>query len=106
MLITTTSTLEGQPVKQYLGVVGGEVIVGADMFKDLFAAVRDVVGGRSRSYEHSLQSARDEAMQEMQRSARDLGADAVIAVDFDYEVVGKGGSMMMVCVCGTAVKLG
>ncbi len=106
MLTTTTSTIEGRPVREYLGLVGGEVIVGADLFKDFFASIRDVVGGRSGSYEHSLRDARNAAMQEMERSAIQLGADAVIAVDFDYEVLGKGGSMLMVCVCGTAVKLG
>jgi uncharacterized protein YbjQ (UPF0145 family) len=106
MLTTTTSTIEGRPVREYLGLVGGEVIVGADLFKDFFASIRDVVGGRSGSYEQSLRDARNAAMQEMERSASQLGADAVIAVDFDYEVLGKGGSMLMVCVCGTAVKLG
>jgi uncharacterized protein YbjQ (UPF0145 family) len=106
MIITTTSTIEGRPVRDYLGLVGGEVIVGADIFKDLFASIRDVVGGRSGAYELSLRDARSEAMAEMQRSAAELGADAVIAVDFDYEVLGKAGSMLMVCVCGTAVKLG
>ena len=106
MLTTTTSTIEGRPVREYLGLVGGEVIVGADLFKDFFASIRDVVGGRSGSYEQSLRDARNAAMQEMERSAIQLGADAVIAVDFDYEVLGKGGSMLMVCVCGTAVKLG
>jgi len=106
MLITTTSTIEGQPIREYLGLVGGEVIVGADVFKDFFASIRDVIGGRSGSYEQSLRDARNEAMREMTQSARQLGADAIVAVDFDYEVLGKGGSMMMVCVCGTAVKLG
>ena len=106
MLITTTPTIEGRPIRDYLGLVGGEVIVGADLFKDFFASIRDVVGGRSGSYEQSLRDARDQAMAEMQRSAVQLGADAVVGVDFDYEVLGKGGSMLMVCVCGTAVKLG
>jgi uncharacterized protein YbjQ (UPF0145 family) len=106
MIVTTTSTIEGRPVRDYVGLVGGEVIVGADLFKDLFASIRDVIGGRSGAYEQSLRDARDEAMREMKRSAAELGADAVIGVDFDYEVLGKGGSMMMVCVCGTAVKLG
>ena len=106
MLITTTPTIEGRPIRDYLGLVGGEVIVGADLFKDFFASIRDVVGGRSGSYEQSLRDARDQAMAELQRSAVQLGADAVVGVDFDYEVLGKGGSMLMVCVCGTAVKLG
>ena len=106
MLITTTPTIEGRPIRDYLGLVGGEVIVGADLFKDFFASIRDVVGGRSGAYEQSLRDARDQAMAEMQRSAVQLGADAVVGVDFDYEVLGKGGSMLMVCVCGTAIKLG
>jgi uncharacterized protein YbjQ (UPF0145 family) len=106
MLLTTTTAIEGRPVRDYLGLVGGEVIVGADVFKDFFASIRDVIGGRSGSYEQSLREARAEAMKEMERSAVQLGADAVVGVDFDYEVLGKGGSMLMVCVCGTAVKLG
>ena len=106
MIITTTSTLENRPVRDYLGLVGGEVIVGANVIKDVFASVSDFFGGRSGAYESSIQEARAQAMQEMERSARQLGADAVVGVDFDYEVLGKGGSMLMVCVCGTAVKLG
>lgn len=106
MLITTTATIEGRPVRDYLGLVGGEVIVGAHIFRDMFAAIRDVVGGRSGAYEGALREARAEAMVEMERSATQLGADAIVGVDFDYEVLGKGGSMLMVCVCGTAVKLG
>jgi uncharacterized protein YbjQ (UPF0145 family) len=106
MIITTTATVEGRPVRDYLGLVGGEVIVGANVFRDLFASITDIIGGRSGAYEESIRDARDQAMQEMERSARQLGADAVVGVDFDYEVLGKGGSMLMVCVCGTAVKLG
>lgn len=106
MIITTTSTLDGRPVRDYLGLVGGEVIVGADVIKDIFASITDFLGGRSGAYESSIQEARAQAMQEMEASARRLGADAILAVDFDYEVLGKAGSMLMVCVCGTAVKLG
>ena len=106
MLITTTSTLDGRPVRDYLVLVGGEVIVGANVIKDVFASVSDFFGGRSGAYESSIQEARAQAMQEMEASARRLGADAILAVDFDYEVIGKSGSMLMVCVCGTAVKLG
>lgn len=106
MIITTTSTLEGRPVRDYLGLVGGEVIMGANVIKDVFASVSDFFGGRSGAYESSIQEARAKAMQEMEASARQLGADAILAVDFDYEVIGKSGSMLMVCVCGTAVKLG
>lgn len=106
MIITTTSAIEGRPVREYIGLVGGEVIVGANIIKDIFAAVSDFVGGRSGAYEASIRDARSQAMGEMEASARQLGADAILAVDFDYEVLGKGGSMLMVCVCGTAVKLG
>ncbi|GAA4023707.1 heavy metal-binding domain-containing protein [Sphingomonas swuensis] len=106
MIITTTSTIEGQPVHDYLGLVGGEVIVGANVIKDVLASVSDFFGGRSGSYERAIQDARAHAMREMQDSALKLGADAIVAVTFDYEVLGKSGSMLMVCVCGTAVKLG
>jgi uncharacterized protein YbjQ (UPF0145 family) len=106
MIITTTSAIEGRPVRDYIGLVGGEVIVGANIVKDIFAAVSDVFGGRSGAYESSIRDARAQAMAEMEDSARQLGADAILGVDFDYEVLGKSGSMLMVCVCGTAVKLG
>ena len=106
MLMTTTTTVEGRPVAQYLGVVTGEVIVGANIFKDLFASVRDIVGGRSGAYEGSLRDARQQAFKELSDEARALGADAVIGVDIDYEVLGQNGSMLMVSVSGTAVKLG
>ncbi len=89
-----------------LGIVTGEVIVGANIFSDLFASVRDIVGGRSGAYENALRDARTQALAELQAEARDLGADAVIGVDLDYEVLGKTGSMMMVSASGTAVKLG
>jgi uncharacterized protein YbjQ (UPF0145 family) len=106
MLMTTTSTVEGRPVAQYLGVVTGEVIVGANIFKDLFASVRDIVGGRSGAYESSLRDARATALDELAADARALGADGVIGIDLDYEVLGKEGSMLMVSASGTAVKLG
>ena len=106
MLMTTTSTVEGRPVQDYLGVVTGEVIVGANIFKDLFASVRDIVGGRSGAYESSLRDARETALAELTEEARALGADAVIGIDLDYEVLGKEGSMLMVSASGTAVKLG
>ncbi|HTU10422.1 MAG TPA: heavy metal-binding domain-containing protein [Allosphingosinicella sp.] len=105
MILTTTSTLDGRPVSQYLGVVTGEVIVGANIFKDLFAGVRDIVGGRSGAYESSLREARQQAFAEAEEEARALGADAVIGIDIDYEVLGSGGSMLMVTVSGTAVRL-
>lgn len=103
MIVTTTTALEGRPVQQYLGVVTGEVIVGANIFKDLFAGIRDIVGGRSGAYETTLRSARETAFQELEEEAARLGANAVIGVDIDYEVIGKEGSMLMVTVSGTAV---
>ena len=106
MLMTTTSVLEGRPVRDYLGVVTGEVIVGANIFKDLFANIRDIVGGRSGAYESSLRDARKTALDELAAEARMLGADAVIGIDLDYEVLGANGSMLMVSASGTAVKLG
>jgi uncharacterized protein YbjQ (UPF0145 family) len=106
MLVSTTSVLEGRPVQQYLGVVTGEVIVGANIFKDLFAGIRDIVGGRSGTYESTLRDARKTAINELIEEARALGADGVIGIDLDYEVLGQGGSMLMVSASGTAVKLG
>ena len=106
MLITTTNSVEGRQVTDYLGVVTGEVIVGANIFKDLFACIRDIVGGRSGAYESTLRDARTTALNELKEEARALGADAVIGIDLDYEVLGQGGSMLMVSASGTAVKLG
>lgn len=106
MIITTTTLVEGRPVREYLGVVVGEVIIGANIFRDLFAGIRDIVGGRAGSYENAMRDARNQAMAELEAEARRLGADAVVGVDLDYEVVGQGGSMLMVSVSGTAVKLG
>lgn len=104
MLKTTTSVVEGRPVQDYLGVVVGEAILGANIFKDLFGAIRDVVGGRSGAYEQEMGKARDIAFDEMEAKARSMGADGIIGIDIDYEVVGQNGSMMMVSVSGTAVK--
>ncbi|PWG02731.1 heavy metal-binding domain-containing protein [Sphingosinicella humi] len=106
MIVTTTTLVEGRPVQQYLGVVTGEVIVGANIFKDLFAGIRDIVGGRAGSYESTLRDARATAFEELEAEAARLGANAVIGVDIDYEVIGKEGSMLMVTVSGTAVRLG
>ncbi len=106
MLMTTTSTVETRRIIEYLGVVTGEVIVGANIFKDLFASITDIVGGRSGSYEASLRTARETAFNELAEEARALGADGVVGIDLDYEVIGKNGSMMMVSATGTAVKLG
>ncbi len=103
MLMTTTSMVEGRPVSRYLGVVTGEAIIGANIFRDMFAGVRDIVGGRSGTYEKGLAQARDAAMGEMQTRAQELGANAVIAIDIDYEVLGQNNGMLMVAVSGTAV---
>ena len=105
MIITTTPSVENRPIREYLGIVTGEVIVGANIFKDLFAGIRDIVGGRAGAYEGALRDARNEAFRELEAEAADRGADAVIGVDIDYEVVGSNGSMLMVSVSGTAVKL-
>ncbi len=105
MLISTTPTLEGRPIRDYLGVVTGEVIIGANIFKDLFANIRDIVGGRAGAYEGALRDAREQAFEELRYEAHRLGADAVVGVDIDYEVVGQSGSMLMVSVSGTAVRL-
>ena len=103
MLMTTTSVVEGKPVSRYLGVVTGEAIIGANVFRDLLAGVRDIVGGRSATYERGLAEARDVAMKEMEAKAHQLGANAVIGIDLDYEVLGSNNGMLMVSVSGTAV---
>lgn len=105
MLVTTTNVVEGKKAVKYLGIVTGEAIMGANMFKDLFAGIRDIVGGRSATYEAELRRAKDLALEEMQQNAHALGANAVIAVDLDYETVGANGSMLMVSASGTAVVL-
>jgi uncharacterized protein YbjQ (UPF0145 family) len=105
MIVTTTPTVEGRPVQEYLGVVTGEAIIGANILKDLFAAVRDVVGGRSEAYEDALRSARGEALREMVREAESRGASAVVGMDLDYEVLGAKNGMLMVTACGTAVRI-
>ncbi|WP_029085740.1 heavy metal-binding domain-containing protein [Brevundimonas aveniformis] len=106
MIVSTTPTIEGRPVREYLGVVAGEAILGANIFRDVFAGIRDVIGGRSGSYEKVLREAREEAMKEMSEAARRLGADAIVGIDYDYETLGDTGSMLMVAVSGTAVRLG
>lgn len=105
MILTTTTAIEGRPVREYLGVVTGEVIVGANVFRDLAATVRNIVGGRSGAYENALRDARREAFAEIEAEAQDKGADAVIGIDLDYEVLGQNGSMLMVSISGTAVRL-
>ena len=105
MILTTTSTLQNQEIEAYLGLVTGETIIGANIFKDLFASIRDVVGGRSSSYERVLKEAKDTAMSEMQDQAERLGANAIIGIDLDYENIGASGSMLMVVATGTAVRV-
>lgn len=105
MIITTTPTLEGKRIKEYLGIVNGEAILGANLFKDLFAGLRDIVGGRSGAYEKELKKAREIALDELRETARQLGANAVVAVDIDYEVLGEKNGMLMVSASGTAVKV-
>jgi uncharacterized protein YbjQ (UPF0145 family) len=102
MLLSTTSTLDGVKVTRYIGIVSGEAILGANVFKDIFAGIRDIVGGRSAAYEQELRRAKDLAMQEMIEQAAALGANGVIGIDLDYETVGSG-NMLMVSASGTAV---
>lgn len=106
MTVTTTPTIEGRAIRQYHGVVTGEAILGANIFRDFFAGIRDIVGGRSAAYENELRRAREIALTEMQQVAAALGANAVVGVDLDYETVGGQGSMLMVSVSGTAVTIG
>lgn len=102
--LSTTNVIEGKPAKNYLGIVTGETIIGANIFKDLFASIRDIVGGRSGSYEKVLREAKDTALKEMEDAAIRLGADAVVGIDLDYETVGANGGMLMVTASGTAIK--
>lgn len=106
MILTTTHSVDGRSVSEYLGVVTGEAILGANIVRDLFAGVRDIVGGRSGAYEEELRNAREIALHEMEAEAAARGADAVIGIDLDYETVGGQGSMLMVSASGTAVRLG
>ncbi len=104
MILTTTHSIEGARIEAYLGVVSGEAVLGANIFRDLFASIRDIVGGRSASYEKELRRAKDTALQELSERARELGADAVVGLDLDYEALAEG-SMLMVSASGTAVRL-
>ena len=106
MILTTTPGVEGRPIREYLGIVTGEAVLGANIFRDLFAGVRDVVGGRSGAYEKELRRAREIAFQELEEAAAARGANAVVGVDIDYEVLGGKNGMLMVSVSGTAVRLG
>ena len=105
MLVTTTPIIEGKRIIHYYGIVSGETIIGANVFRDLFASIRDIVGGRAGSYEEVLRQAKDTAIKDMEDHAARLGANAVIGVDLDYETVGSSGSMLMVTATGTAVKM-
>lgn len=104
MITTTTNQVEGRPVQQYLGIISSETIIGANIFKDLFAGIRDIVGGRSGTYERVLQEAKQTAMKELEDKGRQLGANAIIGVDLDFETVGSG-NMLMVIATGTAVRI-
>lgn len=106
MILTTTPTVEGRTITEYKGIVFGEVISGVNFFRDFAASIRNIVGGRSGSYEDELIRARTQAMNEMADRARELGADAVVGIDIDYEVLGENNGMLMVTASGTAVRLG
>ena len=103
MQITTTPNIDGKRITRYCGIVTGEAILGANLFKDLFAGIRDLVGGRSATYERELQRAREIALQEIQQRAEEVGANAVVGVDLDYEILGQKNGMLMVSASGTAV---
>ncbi len=105
MIVTTTPSIEGKRIREYRGIVTGEAILGANIFKDLFAGIRDIVGGRSAAYEKELRTARETAMAELIANAQALGASAVVGVDLDYEVLGQNNGMLMVSISGTAVIL-
>lgn len=105
MITTTTTSVEGRPVQEYLGVVAAETIVGANVIRDMLAGLRDIFGGRSATYEKVLDEARQTALKELQEKAEALGANAIVGIDLDYETVGATGSMLMVIASGTAVKI-
>ena len=105
MLLSTTPQIEGRPIREYKGVVTGETIIGANFVKDFFAGIRDIVGGRSGSYEKVLNEAKETSMLEMMQRAQALGANAIVGIDIDYETIGANGSMLMVATSGTAVVI-
>ena len=105
MILSTTPTIEGHTIKEYKGVVTGETIIGANVFKDFFAGIRDIVGGRAGSYEEVLREAQDTSIKEMMQRAQTMGANAVVGIDIDYETIGSNGSMLMVATSGTAVVI-
>lgn len=107
MILTTTESVEGRIVSSYLGIVSGDAVMGTNLFRDLFASIRNIVGGRSQAYEKELRTAKDAALDALAEEAEALGADAVVAIDLDYEAIGGDSStMLMVCANGTAVRLG
>ena len=105
MILSTTSRIEGYNIREYKGIVTGETIIGANFMKDLFAGIRDIVGGRSSSYEKVLRKAKDTAMEEMIQRAQEMGANAIVGIDIDYETIGESNSMLMVATSGTAVVI-
>jgi len=105
MLVTTTPDVQGKKIVRYIGLVSAETIIGANFFKDVFAGIRDFIGGRSGTYEKVLRDAKDQALHEMQQEAYSMGANAVVGVDLDYETIGTNGSMLMVVATGTAVVI-
>lgn len=105
MIVTTTNVIEGRPVQEYLGVINAQSIIGANIFKDIMAGLRDILGGRSKTYERVLEEAKENALRELTEKAQHLGANAVLGVDLDFETVGSGGSMLMVIATGTAVRI-
>ncbi|MGK2862393.1 MAG: heavy metal-binding domain-containing protein [Chitinophagaceae bacterium] len=105
MIITTTNIIEGRPVREYLGIVNAQSIIGANIFKDILGGLRDVFGGRSKTYEKVIEQAKDDALRELAEKATLVGANAIIGVDLDFETVGNSGSMLMVIASGTAVKI-
>jgi len=105
MIITTTNVVEGSPVREYIGIVNAQSIIGANIFKDILGGLRDVFGGRSATYEKVIEEAKEDALRELEQKARSRGANAILGVDLDFETVGGSGSMLMVIATGTAVKL-
>jgi len=105
MILSTTPQIEGRPIREYKGVVTGETIIGANMFKDFFAGIRDIIGGRAGSYEKVLREGKDTSLNEMIERAQAMGANAIVGIDIDYETIGTNGSMLMVATSGTAVVI-
>lgn len=105
MILTTTASIEGRPAQEYLGVINAQSIIGANMFKDIFAGIRDLIGGRSKTYERVIEEAKEDAMRELTQKAQSMGANAVVGIDLDFETVGASGSMLMVIATGTAVRI-